>query len=299
MERIKVASFQVFPPFPKNMMVELTNYCNHSCIFCANSEMKRKRGFINYDLLCNIAKQAYDLDIREIGLYTTGESLLYPRLLDLILYLKSTGFTYVYLTTNGVRLTPKLSKKLIDAGLDSIKFSINGGTDTTYKKIHQKDDFATVIDNLITLNQIKDINKSKIKILATYIICEENNSVLDLSRIESIFEAFTDDYMFILAGNQGGNKEGKISNMIPCSMVFNRLHITWEGYLTACCVDFEGNLIMADLNKVPLIQGWYSTKFTKLRVEHLKKNLINTQCKKCTEKKDDTTGNNGNSIQKD
>mgnify|MGYP005838086685 CR=1 FL=1 len=29
------------PPFPKNMLAELTNTCNHRCIFCANRKMTR------------------------------------------------------------------------------------------------------------------------------------------------------------------------------------------------------------------------------------------------------------------
>lgn len=32
------------PPVPKNMLLEVTNICNHSCVFCANSKMKRGGG---------------------------------------------------------------------------------------------------------------------------------------------------------------------------------------------------------------------------------------------------------------
>ena len=39
-------------------------------------------------------------------------------------------------------------EKAINNGLDSIKFSIHGGTSETYKKIHGKNDFERVIKNL-------------------------------------------------------------------------------------------------------------------------------------------------------
>ena len=29
----------------------------------------------------------------------------------------------------------------------------------------------------------------------------------------------------------------------PCEMLWNRLHLTADGYLTACCVDYENDLV--------------------------------------------------------
>lgn len=40
---------------------------------------------------------------------------------------------------------------------------------------------------------------------------------------------------------------------MPCGMLFNYLHITYEGYLNACCVDFDNMIAIADLKQV-LIQ---------------------------------------------
>ena len=33
---------------PKNALIELTNGCNHSCIFCYNPEMKRKIDHLDF-----------------------------------------------------------------------------------------------------------------------------------------------------------------------------------------------------------------------------------------------------------
>ena len=50
-------------------------------------------------------------------------------------------------------------KIAIDNGLDSIKFSIHGGTKDTYKKIHGKDDFDRVIKNLIWVDEYRKTQK--------------------------------------------------------------------------------------------------------------------------------------------
>lgn len=37
-----------------------------------------------------------------------------------------------------------------------------------------------------------------------------------------------------------------------CPLTFNKLHITCEGYITACCADFQNYLAVADLNNTKL-----------------------------------------------
>ncbi len=73
---------------------------------------------------------------------------------------------------------------------------------------------------------------------------------------------------------------------LPCSMIFNCFHITYEGYLTACCVDEENLLFIADLNQVPLAEAWHSEKFVDLRQRHLcgnKQKIGNILCRNCLE----------------
>ena len=37
-------------------------------------------------------------------------------------------------------------------------------------------------------------------------------------------------------------------NYKPCEMLWNKLHLTKEGFLTACCVDYENDLLQMDDN---------------------------------------------------
>ena len=64
-------------------------------------------------------------------------------------------------------------------------------------------------------------------------------------------------------------------------MVFNRYHLTAEGYLTACCVDYNLNLVFSDINKENLIVSWHNNLIKKLRDKHLQKKLDNTICHSC------------------
>ena len=128
------------PPFPHtNFLIETSNACNHSCIFCGHQKMKRKVGKIDTNFLYDILQQAYDLGTREVGFYATGEPFLVKELPDYIRRAKEIGYDYVYLTSNGSLATPECIRSVIDAGLDSIKFSINAPERRMYEFIHGKD----------------------------------------------------------------------------------------------------------------------------------------------------------------
>ena len=120
----RVTTYMEQCPLPVNMLVEVTNACNHACIFCAHSKMTRKIGMMDMDLYKKVAGQAYEGGTREIGFYMTGEPLMNNRLKKYVSYAKALGFEYIYMTTNGVYADLELMKELIMAGLNSIKFSI-------------------------------------------------------------------------------------------------------------------------------------------------------------------------------
>jgi molybdenum cofactor biosynthesis enzyme MoaA len=117
--------YKVDIALPKNMMVELSNACNHACIFCTNPHMTRKAKRINSDLLYRVMQQARQEGVEEIGFYTTGDPFIHKDLDKFTRRAKELGFRYIYISTNGALATPERAKSVIDAGMDSIKFSIN------------------------------------------------------------------------------------------------------------------------------------------------------------------------------
>lgn len=64
-------------------------------------------------------------------------------------------------------------------------------------------------------------------------------------------------------------------------MPFNRLHVTCEGYLTACFVNYQNYLTFGDLNVTSIGDARRSQDFRKLREKHLSKKLHNTLCDNC------------------
>lgn len=298
-ERIKqnnIFNRELRPEFPNNMLIELTNFCNHSCVFCANSKMTRRKGFMDEAFLIRILEEAFDAGTREVGFYATGEPFISKNLAQYVALAKKIGYSYVYITTNGALATPECVTEVIRAGIDSIKFSINAGSKETYKMIHGKDDFNIVLDNLKFINDFRKNNKLDYKIYVSYIVTQYTEFEKDVI-IEKIQE-YIDEIIFINVANQGGMmyeindllslKESDYNpKKLPCSLLFNSLHITYEGYLTACCIDFQNYLTVADLKIISLKDAWNSENFMNLRKRHLENDIEGSLCNNCIYNKND------------
>ena len=147
-------NFSINPPLPHSLNIELNNSCNQKCIFCIYhgkyAQTCLKPGVLEFDFVKQLLDQAAEKGIgkKELGFYIAGEPFLYPKLGDVISYAKKLGFPYVYLTTNGAYAKPEKIKEVVDAGLDSIRFSVNASDKDMYKEIHGTDDFDVVLENI-------------------------------------------------------------------------------------------------------------------------------------------------------
>lgn len=283
----------LYPPFPeKNMLIELTNICNHQCIFCANQKMQRKKGYIDPVFVRRILKEAYEAGVREVGFYTTGEPFVSRDLENYVKEAKQTGMDYVYLTTNGALATPDRIKNVVDSGLDSIKFSINGTDRETYRFIHGKDDFDTVCEHLKFCFDYRRKTGKSYRIFISHVITKYTEDRLDAFRER--FQDIADEIFFIRAQNQGGLmpeindyliSKDQAETKDGCNLLFNAVNISYEGYMTACSEDFENALVVADLHTCSLKEAWHGAAFTGLRKRYLEGELEGTLCKCCMENK--------------
>ena len=65
-------------------------------------------------------------------------------------------------------------KRVIEAGLDSIKFSINAASRESYFKIHGKDDFLKVKENVEWLRIYLDETRFNLKTFISFVKCNYN-----------------------------------------------------------------------------------------------------------------------------
>jgi MoaA/NifB/PqqE/SkfB family radical SAM enzyme len=280
---------ELTPFFPKTMLLEVSNICNHACAFCANSKSDRKKGFIEKKFAMQILSEAYMLGTREVGFYATGEPLMDKNLETYISYAKEIGFEYVFITTNGALFDIQRVNSIINSGIDSIKFSINGANKEDYLLIHGKDDFDKVIENLKLLSTLRHVHNFKLYV--SFIMTRQTVGTKETFKQE--YGKYVDDIIFLNCINQSGymyelndllaidKNAGGYNVDGVCPMIFNKLNVTYEGYLTMCCADFQNYLAIADLRKESLQNAWNNHYAQDLRKRHLNHNLIGTICANC------------------
>ena len=233
----------------------------------------------------------------DITFYATGEPLIFPKLAEYIRYAKNLGYSYVFLTSNAALSTSSKMKNIIDAGLDSIKFSVNAGTRENYEKVHGKDDFDKVVENIKLWDQYRKESGSKLKMFVSFIPTQitKNDYPLLLERVGRYIDQEVDQRE---CSNQGGNmlENNKFEEINPenilgtlkthqltniCPDPFNRVTVSSEGYLTACVVDYQNALIMADLSNTSIVDAWNNKEFQEFRQKHLEDKLEGTLCHNC------------------
>ena len=276
---------------PAKIMFELVNSCNHRCIFCSNRVMKRKTGYMDIELYKDIAIQAHEAGVKEIALYTTGESLLHPKIVDFVSKAKKINFSYIYLSTNGVLLDTRMSEALLRTGLDSLRFSINAGTRESYKQIHGKDDFDLVLSNLREYDRIrKKLNSSALLSVSCVLT---NRTVHEKKILEDLVKPYVDAVKWTEVRIQGGNmlkiirelsvkRDDERTRLKPCGLLWNGMHVDYKGNMTLCCVDFNGEMLVGSIKERGLLNCWNGSEMREYRRLHLSKSLDgNSLCYRC------------------
>lgn len=123
--------------FPTEIMIEVANCCNNKCFYGSDAS-DRKRGIIDYDLMIRLINEAYLNGSRKISFHGMGELLLCKDLLQYIAEAKKSDIPLFIWIQMGYWQHRRLCFLFIDAGLDSLKFSLHASTAETYKRITNK-----------------------------------------------------------------------------------------------------------------------------------------------------------------
>lgn len=282
--------FSLYPPVPlRHVQIEISNLCNYRCIFCPRIKSVRKKGMIDDALFNRLVQEVYDFGAREMSFHYSGDPFLHPKLSEYVRKAKQVGYSYVYIDTNGSGATPEKIKDVIDAGVDSIKFSVNAGTRESYQFIHGVDAFDKVVEYIVYCNEYRKKVNPRMKLFVSCVYTKytehEKKKVVELFPFcdEVIFQPAADFSGVMPEVNEllKGEGDNNYSNKCPCPMIFGGIYITYEGYLSACCTNFDNHVVVADLNKVSLKEAWYGEKMTELRKRHLENNLRGLVCYNC------------------
>ncbi len=294
---IPVAVRAQIAPAPRSCKIEITSHCPYKCTFCTKSVSSAEDGEMDRALYSRLLREMRDFGVEELAPFFIGESFQCRWLPEAIREAKQVGFPYVFLTTNGATATPSRVAECMEAGLDSLKFSINFYSPEQLASVAQVAPgfWRKAIDNLKHARRIRDDRGYACRIYASAIAFDGEQGELMKDVMDEIKEYCDETYRLPLFSMNGAAKAngmkpgpgnpGRLDNMrdpLPCWSVW-QAHIDRHGRLIACCFGDtpDNGHVMADLKEVSFQQGWNSEKFQKLRAAHLAKDVAGTNCAGC------------------
>ena len=200
--------------------------------------------------------------------------MLHPKAVDLMEYAKKTG-AKVGLITNGSRFTEESSRRLLEAGVDMIEFSVDAADPETYERVRKGLDWETLLKNIQRMVELRDRLKSPSKIIASGV----NQDGVDIDVVARFWEPSVDVFQKRKYLTWGINDPSMSadptpylppSERIPCPFIFERLNIDSRGKVMVCGFDIAAVTDMGNVHEKSIKEIWHSEGFEYYRRMHLK-----------------------------
>lgn len=145
---------------PVCLYLETTNRCNLLCTTCPRTyEQLEPEADMSWDLFTSLIDQYPN--IARVVLHGIGEPMLVKDIADRVAYLKARNI-YVLFNTNGTLLTEANGRRLIEAGLDELRVSLDAAESSVYEMVRGKDFFDKIVANLASFTRMqRDLSAPK------------------------------------------------------------------------------------------------------------------------------------------
>ena len=135
----------------------LTYRCTLRCRMCGywKGGKRSREGEISEREFRDLFRDLHvELGVRRFR-FIGGEPLLRPETPELVDYVKHLSGTHLNIVTDGTHLKPEVSAALVKSGLDSIRFSIDGISETHDLVRGREGTFQRMKENLLHLQELK------------------------------------------------------------------------------------------------------------------------------------------------
>ena len=138
------------PPLAK-VYVEPTSLCNLNCRTCVRHSWQEPGGTMPMPTYRRLIEGLREVPtLRKVSFWGFGEPLLHPDIVEMVSLAKDLG-AQTEIITNGLLLDPPKALALVEAGLDTIVFSIDGATPAAYGDVRTGADLNMVLANVSVL----------------------------------------------------------------------------------------------------------------------------------------------------
>ncbi len=279
---------------PATAVIEPTNVCNLACPLCPNNTLTRKRGTLSYPDFEFILKTLPE-SIKKVYLYHAGEPLLNKNLPKMVGGLTKKGI-HTTISTNCTLLDEKMARGLLENGTGLLILSLDGATADSYSKYRRKGDFEEVKGNIKRFTSLRDEMGLDVDTALQFIVMKHNEN--EIPQMVELAKWLDVDVLSLKTVSLGSfrskeKREKLAKEYLPSSEEFSRYNVSagelkikndptycykiwqptiyWNGDMTTCCYDFNGDHVFANVfDEGGVAKAWKSKAYQKTRKKMLK-----------------------------
>jgi len=293
----QASNLEVVTDFPIHMGFELNHSCNMRCPMCSWSLEENKtmgrRGWMDFEAFAKIIDEGVERGLKSISLNWVNECLIRKDLPKFCAYAKQKGILDIFIHTNGMLLTEKMSEELIDAGLTRLMVSMDAIRPETYDEIRIGGDLKTVHENIFKFLEVRERKGSRLPLLSVNFVRMSVNED-ELEEFIEFWAPHTDYFAiqelcnpFLETAAEEDRKylfahDTEKSESFQCAMPFQRMGVTYEGQAMPCCALLGGELDMGNVHEQSISELWNSEGMKEIREIHKKGEFWkNDVCRRC------------------
>jgi len=277
---------RIVDDFPPYLQIEPTSICNYRCVFCYQTDNKfnkRSTGFMGHMKLQTfklIIDQAKN-NIEFISLASRGEPLLCPEIKKMLAYTRG-KFLNLKINTNASLLDEEMSHSILKSGVKTLVFSADAASSDLYSRLRVNGKLEKILKNIEQFQSIRSKNYPESKII-TRVSGVKVSDEQNLDQMEKFWSSLVDQVAFVNYVPWENVYNSKFSEITsPCSDLWRRMFIWWDGKANPCDVDYKSELSTGNLNDNNISELWKSEKYNKLRQQHeFKHRKTISPCNKC------------------
>ena len=273
--------------YPPLIQIEPSSICNFRCVFCFETDKSftAKKGGHMGTMKLDLFKKIIDEiegKIQFVTLASRGEPLVSQEINNMIKY-TSGKFLNLKINTNASLLNEEKIHTILSSNVKTMVFSADAADSELYKKLRVNGNLEKTVSNIRMFKSIQNKHYPKNKII-TRVSGVKFSKEQNFDNMMKFWGDLVDQVAFV-DYNPWENSYEKDSNglITPCSDLWRRMFVWWDGKINPCDVDYKSKLCMGNIDNSSIHELWNSKNYNNLRNNHLnKKRQTVSPCNACT-----------------
>ncbi len=273
--------------YPPYLQIEPSSICNYRCVFCFESDKtftRRSAGFMGHmplDLFQRIIDEIHG-KIEFISLASRGEPLLCPDIEKMLAYTRG-KFLNLKMNTNASLLDESKCHAILQGGIKTLVFSADAASEPLYSQLRVGGKLDKVLANVERFQNIRATQYPDANII-TRVSGVKMSDQQNLDEMENLWGSLVDQVAFVNYNPWEDTYHSPVNSISqPCSDLWRRMFVWWDGKVNPCDVDYKSTLSTGSIKNSRLTDLWRSNSYRALREAHLSKQRSSLEpCKRCT-----------------